>query len=143
MSQDNLSTIREGYDLFARGEFSRLPFAPQIEWIEPDVEGMWGGGTHRGLESVIKEVFEPAFEKFDNFRVQCDQFLDAGDQVIVTGRFLGRGKDTGNELNAPFAHFWTLRNGKVTVFRAYTDTANWLRALHRVHLEEPTAAPHG
>jgi ketosteroid isomerase-like protein len=69
--------------------------------------------------------------------VQCDQYLDAGERVVVTGRFLGRGKDTGNELNAPFAHIWTLQNGKVTRFQNYTDTANWLRALYQVHIDQP------
>jgi len=137
MSQENISTIRDGYESFARGDFGSLPFDAQIEWIEPDVEGIWGHGTHRGRDSVIKEIFGPLGEHFDDFRVQCDQFLDVGEQVIVTGRFLGRGKETGNELNAPFAHFWTLRGGKVTKFQNYTDTANWLQALHHLHIEEP------
>ena len=97
-------------------------------------------GTHHGSEAVIKEIFEPTLDKFDDFRLQCDQFLDAGDQVVVTGRFLGRGKDTGSDLDATFAHVWTLRNGKVVRFQDYTDTANWLRALYHVHLEQPLGA---
>jgi ketosteroid isomerase-like protein len=137
MGEKNITTVRGLYDSFAKGDFARMPLDPQIEWIEPDVEGVERCGTHRGPEAVIKEVFEPCLDKFDGFRLECDQFLDAGDQVIVTGRFLGRGKDTGNELNAPFAHFWTLRKGKVTSFRNYTDTANWLQALCRVHVEQP------
>jgi hypothetical protein len=32
-------------------------------------------------------------------------------------------------LNAPFAHIWTLRDGKIVRFREYTDTANWQHAL--------------
>ncbi len=140
MSQDNIATVRGAYDAFARGDFAQLPFDRKIEWIEPDVEGFWSRGTHRGPEAVIKEVFEPTLERFDDFRVQCDRYLDAGEHVVVTGRFLGRGKDTGNELNAPFAHIWTLRNGKVTQFQNYTDTANWLRAMYQVHIEEPVGA---
>ena len=112
MSQDNIETMRNAYDAFARGDFSQLPFDRQIEWIEPDVEGFWSRGTHHGLEAVIKEVFEPTLERFDNFRVQCDQYLDAGQRVVVTGRFLGRGKDTGNELNAPLRTSGLCRTGK-------------------------------
>lgn len=140
MDQNNIATMRMAYDSFARGDYASLPFDPQIEWNEPDVEGLWSAGTHRGVDSVIKDVFEPISDKFDNFRLQCDEFLDAGDRVVVTGRFLGRGRDTGNELNAPFAHIWTLRNGKVTSFRDYSDTANWLHALYRVHVERPVGA---
>ena len=140
MSQNNIDTIRGAYEAFARRDFARLPFDQQIEWNEPEVEGLPFVGVRRGREAVIREVFEPALDNFDNFRLQCDQFLDAGDQVIVTGRFLGRCKETGSELNAAFAHFWTLRDGKVVRFQNYCDTANWLRAMHRVHLEEPVGA---
>ena len=78
MSQDNIETMRNAYNAFARGDFSQLPFDRQIEWIEPDVEGFWSRGTHHGLEAVIKEVFEPTLERFDNFRVQCDQYSRCG-----------------------------------------------------------------
>ena len=140
MDQNNVATIRGVYNSFARRDFSRMPFDPQIEWIEPDVEGLQSRGTHHGPEAVIKEIFEPCLDRLDNFRLQCDQYLNAGDQVVVTGHFLGQGKDTENELNAPFAHIWTLRNGKVISFQNYTDTANWLQALYQVHIEQPAGA---
>lgn len=103
MDQNNIGTTRAAYDSFAKGDYSRLPFDPEIEWMEGDVEGLWARGTHHGLGAVIEEVFEPTIDMISDFRLQCDEFLDAGDRVIVTGRFLGRGKETGNELNAPFA----------------------------------------
>jgi ketosteroid isomerase-like protein len=140
MRQYNISTIRGVYDSFARRDFTNMPFDPDIKWIEPEgVEGL-ATGTHHGPQAVIEEVFEPCLDKLDNFHLQCDQYLSAGNQVIVTGRFLGQGKDTGNELNAPFAHFWTLRDGKVVMFQNYTDTANWLQALYQVHIEQPVGA---
>ena len=140
MSEKNIATIRGLYDAFARRDFASMPFDRRIEWVEPDVEGSPVSGTHVGPEAVIKEVFEPAIEKIEKFRLQCDQYLDAGDKVIVTGRFLGRGKDTDHELNAPFAHIWTMRNEKVVSFRNYTDTANWLQTLYQVHIDEPVGA---
>lgn len=140
MDKDNVATIRGMYGSFARRDFSRMPIDPKVEWIEPDVEGIPFSGTHHGSQAVIKEVFEPALEKFDDFHLQCDRYIDAGEDVVVTGRFLGRGKDTGIELNAPFAHIWTLRNGKVVSFQNYTDTANYLHALYQVHLEQPVGS---
>jgi uncharacterized protein len=140
MTPNNITTVRNIYDLFAKGDFAQLPFDANIEWREPDVEGIWAHGTHHGPKAVIKEVFDPTYDKVDDFRLECDQYLDAGDTVVVTGRFLGRGKDTGNELNAPFAHFWTLRNGRVVTFQNYTDTANLLQTLYRVHIEQPVGA---
>ena len=120
-----------------------MPTSPLIgrsKWTEPDVQGLWFHGTHNGLDAVIKEVFEPTSDKVDDFRLQCDQYLDAGEYVVVTGRFLGRGKDTGYGLNSPFAHIWRLRGGKVVSFQNYTDTASTLQALYHVHIEEPVGA---
>ncbi len=142
MSQNNITTVRDAYDSFARGDFAHIQFDRNIEWMEPDVEGIWCRGMHRGSDAVIKEVFEPTSDKFDDFRLECDQYLDAGEHVVVTGRFLGHGKDTGNELNAPFAHIWRLRNGKIVSFQNYSDTANLLHALYRVLIERPVGA-HG
>ena len=138
MSQDNIKTVREFYGAVARGDFSNLPLDSQIEWIDPDVPDLWFSGTHHGRDAVLSEVIEPTFERIDDFRVQCDQFLDAGDHVIVTGHFLGRGKNSGMELDAPFAHVWTVRGNKAVRFEGYTDTANWLYALYRLHVEHPT-----
>jgi len=140
MSQDNIVTIRGVYEAFARRDFSRMPFDPQIEWVESNMEWSPTAGMHRGPQAVIKEVFEPTLEKIEAFRLECDLYLDAGDKVVVTGCFLGRGKDTGHELNAPFAHIWTLRNTKIIAFHNYTDTANWLQTLYHVQVDEPAKA---
>ena len=102
--------------------------------------GLWFGGTHHGPDAVLKEVIEPASEKFEAFHVQCDQFLDAGDHVVVTGHFQGRGKEKGIELNAPFAHVWKLYGNKAVRFQGYTDTANWLQAIYRLQVEHPAGA---
>ena len=138
MSQDNIATMRGAYDAFARAILAQLPFDRQIERDRADVQG-FGPRHDHGIQAVINEVFEPTLERFDDFRVSAT-VSDAGERVVVIGRFLGRGKDTGNELNAPFAHVWTLRNGKVTQFQNYTDTANWLRAMYQVHIEQPVGA---
>jgi ketosteroid isomerase-like protein len=137
MSQDYVQTVRDFYGAVARGDFARVTLDPQIEWVEPDVPDLWFGGTHHGPDEVLKEVIEPVYERFDAFRVQCEQFLDAGDHVIVTGHFHGRGKETGLELKAKFAHIWTLRGDKAVRFQGYTDTANWLYALYRLQVEHP------
>ncbi|MGO8749287.1 MAG: nuclear transport factor 2 family protein [Thermoguttaceae bacterium] len=137
MSEGSVKTVRDVYGAFARGDFASVTLDPQIEWIEPDVPDLWFSGTHHGPDAVLREVIEPATEKLDAFHVQCDQFLDAGDHVLVTGHFQGRGKETGVELNAPFAHVWTIHDGKAVRFQDYTDTANWLSALNRLHVEHP------
>jgi hypothetical protein len=46
-----------------------------------------------------------------------------GDQVVVFGRYQGVHRESGERLDAPFVHHWVVRNGQVTRFQQYTDTA--------------------
>jgi ketosteroid isomerase-like protein len=55
------------------------------------------------------------------------QWIDAADRLVVTGRFRGRAKN-GQELDAPFAHVSTMRNGKAVRFEHYVDQPSWSRA---------------
>ncbi len=131
MSAENVEIARGGYDAFSRGDIDAVlsMMDPDIVWQEPDVEGIPAGGTHHGREAVAENVFGRVSEDWDEFQVVPEEFLDAGDRVVVLGLFQGKGKATGGTLDAPFAHVWTLREGKMVHFRNYTDTTNWLQAL--------------
>ena len=59
-------------------------------------------------------------------RAEPEHFIDAGDDLVVTGRFRGRSKG-GQQLEAPFAHVWAMRNGKAVRFQNYVDQPAWTR----------------
>ena len=124
MSEENVSLVRQGYDAFNRGDIDTVMgiMDPEIVWQEPDVEGLPDRGTHHGSEAVANDVFGSVAEQWDEFQVVTEEFLDAGDRVIVLGNFRVRGKATGRSVDAPYAHVWTLRDGKVVHFRNYMDT---------------------
>ena len=131
MSEENVNILRQGYGAFNRADIDTVMglMDAEIEWQEPDVEGLPQRGTHHGPEDVANNVFGAIVENWDGFQAVPDEFLDAGDRVIVLGHFQGRGKASGRTLDAPYAHVWTLREGKAVHFRAYADTANVLLSL--------------
>jgi hypothetical protein len=49
------------------------------------------------------------------------------DRVLALGTY--RGKAAGGELAAPFAHLWTVRDGKITHFVQYADTHLFRQSL--------------
>ncbi len=128
---DNVKRVRSFYAAIARGDFiaARQYLDPNLEWVEPTVPGLWFTGTYKGPEAVFKNVIEPTYGKIADFRIKPKKLYDVGDHVIVLGRFLGRTKMNGRELDAPTAHIWTLRNGKAVRFEAYHETSKWLQAL--------------
>jgi ketosteroid isomerase-like protein len=124
MSQSDVAALRDAYEAFSRGEFdvaSRI-LASDIEWVE-NGKGMPYSGTWHGPESVVNDVWTVFAQYWGGPGVvglEADQFLDAGDHIVVTGRFTGRDSE-GRTLDAPCAHVWRMSNGAAARFANYTD----------------------
>jgi ketosteroid isomerase-like protein len=57
------------------------------------------------------------------------EYLEAGDRVVVLLRTFGRRKDGDGEFDVLEIHVWTVRHGKLVDFDGIFDTATVLRAL--------------
>ena len=129
MSQQDVQTIREGYEAFNRKDIPGVleRFDPEIDWNEPG-GGRAPAGAFRGAQAVAEKVFSLVPQNFDQFAADPEQFIDAGEHVVVVGRFSGRAKGGGGSLDAPFVHVWKMRNGKVARFDHYVEASAWTRA---------------
>lgn len=126
----NLEATRRSYEAFARGDMDGVvaDLHPEIEWHQ--AQGLPHGGLYRGIDEVRRAVFEPLHDEWwDEFAADPNEFLEAGDEVVVLGRYRGRAKGTGRALDVPFVHVWTYRDGRATHFRQFLDTAGWRDAL--------------
>lgn len=125
----NPAIIRGLYEAFARGDVSAVlqALAPNVSWTE--AEGFPHGGTYRGPQSVLENVFIPLGAEWQSFSAAPEEFVAQGDTVVSLGSYEGVFKATGKRFASPFAHVWTLRGGKVVRFRQLTDTALVQRAL--------------
>ncbi len=126
MSDANVEAIRGAYEAFVRGDVGAVLecFDPGIEWIEPERPGLPWGGRHRGREAVAKEVFAPALERYEEFTMEPQHYVDAGRHVFVVGHYRGRTK-AGATLDRPFAHLWELRDGLAVRMENHTGSARW------------------
>ena len=125
---DNVSVIRSGYAAFAAGDIPGVLalFAPQMDWYTPDSVSF--GGRFTGPAGVA-EFFSGLAQNFAELRVGPERFLDAGDTVVVQGT--NRGRTTADaSFEVPWVHVWTLRDGVITSFTEYFDTARMNAALH-------------
>lgn len=103
MSAENVEIARGGYDAFSRGDIDAVlsMMDPDIVWQEPDVEGIPAGGTHHGREAVAENVFGRVSEDWDEFQVVPEEFLDAGDRVVVLGLFQGKERRPAGRSTLP------------------------------------------
>jgi ketosteroid isomerase-like protein len=112
MSQEDVERIRQAYESYARrGDISLVLslIAPECEIHDvptiPDPE------VHRGPEGFVRSQAKFA-EVFEDLRVEAEQVVDAGDQVLVLARARGRERSVGVQLTAAVAAVWTMRAGK-------------------------------
>jgi ketosteroid isomerase-like protein len=99
--------------------------ADDVEW---DIaEGFPNGGVHRGRDATVRDFF-PFLADFDEFCARGDEYFEAGDHVIVLGRYFGVSK-RGPRVQSRFAHFWTIRDGKVARLQQTADTLLIAQAL--------------
>ncbi len=132
MSEENVETIRRGYALFAAGDFEAVGalFSADAEITDTGGLGVAGSaaGTRRGHEGFLRST-EEALEAFEDFRVEPEDFIDAGDVVVVPVRISGRGRGSGVEMETRLAHLWALRgDGKVVRSEIYRTTEEALEA---------------
>ncbi|MGN6848610.1 MAG: nuclear transport factor 2 family protein [Sphingomicrobium sp.] len=124
---DRTKTVQQLYSAFAEGDMSSLQeLLADTHWVE--AAGMPYGGVYRGFGEVAANVFGPIMHDVQGFTAQPDEIMAAGDdQVLALGTYRGMG--SVGELATPFAHLWTVQNGRITNFVQYADTHLFRQAV--------------
>ncbi len=136
MSQENVDALRPVYVEWAKGNFT-----PQFDVYAPDMD--WGFSSEwpeSGLESEIggksgrlREFLRP----WEGWRCEAEEYVDAGDHVVVFCRFRGTGKESGVEVDTQGAHVWSMRDGRAARLEIFSSRQ---RALESVGLTEDDSA---
>ena len=128
----NVQILKDVYDAAANDDIEGVlaAFASDIEWREADGHPYQPGGKPWvGVDAVRENLFDNLESEWDSFTVSPREFHDAGDTVVVECRYTGANNATGKRLDAQACHVWTLRDGKVTGFQQYVDTAQLFDAM--------------
>lgn len=123
--------VRSLYPALAAGDRTALGglLAPDFEGTLPGGLPLGLGGTRRGPEAMIEEVWWAIGRAFA-LRAEPAEWIDcAGGRLLVLGRYVGRCRATGAALDAPFAHLWSGRDGRLCGLWHLTDTALWRAAV--------------
>lgn len=128
MSEHDVNALRRIYEALSIWDIDELlrDVAHDIEWSTP--EGVPWGGTRHGHDGI--RAFAAIFrDHVDGAWADPDDFLDAGDRMVVLGRLRGRARANGRGFEVGFAHVWTLTDGIASRCQSYFDTAAVVAAL--------------
>lgn len=123
---DNVSLLTNLYDAFGRGDMPTVlgAMSPDIHWHEAESNPyMTSGEAFVGPDAVLKNLFMKLGGEWDGFSVHPKSYHGAGDSVIVEVRYSGTYKATGKSMDTQACHVWDVKDGKVTRFQQYVDTA--------------------
>src|SRR2546429_3429277 len=105
MSQENVELMGRIYAAMASGDFwAAGEFVdPEIGWEwSSSLSGLTGVGTYHGIAGV-EAATRDFFEAWEWFWQEADEFIEAGDEVVVLTRVHGRLKGSEREVQTKAA----------------------------------------
>jgi ketosteroid isomerase-like protein len=127
MSHETVEIVRRSIDhLNETGELLWAEIDPDMVWvIDPPA---FLAGTYHGHEGV-RTILRGMADVFDQVRLKVDEFVEAGDSVVMLGGFRVRGALSG--ATAPrqeLAIVIRLRDRRIAAYRAYLRREDPLEA---------------
>ncbi len=126
MPRERLEVVRTMYDSFNRGDTDTI-----LELADPAVSvedhAVIDGTTYEGREGVIHFLAFQA-EAFAAHRVELEEVLETGDEIVVVVRLRGEGPLSRIPLEGNFTHVWQIHDGMVRRLRVYATKQEALEA---------------
>src|SRR3954463_7451436 len=122
MSAENVNVLKAFLDAAVRRDMTRLAELadPEIE-LHGTVGGVQEGRIYRGLTEVLREYDEVDGEAWEERRIEPQQFVDAGDEIVVLLHEFRRGRGSGVELEDDTAAVFRVRDGRVVRMQGFLD----------------------
>ena len=125
MPDSNLEIVRRAVQAIIAGNW-RAALAELDTGVELDQSRP--SGVYRGRAGV-QEAIERWSEVWVDRCVQAEEFIDAGDQIVVVTHEHAKSARTGVELDRRVTEVWTLCGGKVVEIRSYRGRDEALAAV--------------
>jgi uncharacterized protein len=114
VSAENVQVVRSIYEAWAKGGSARPYLADDMEYVNPTyaVES----GTRRGPAS-----FRLVGDFWERVRVDVEELIDAGDDVVVIATFRATGAGSGVNTETRQGYVWTIQDGKAVRFQWFNS----------------------
>ena len=130
MSAANITLVQSLYAAFGRGDIATIvgAMAPDATWeVVGNPKDHPALGLRKGPKGV-QEFFRTIADSQDVVSFTPRDAHAAGDMVFSFGHYAWKMRKTGKPVASDWVHVFTIKNGKVTAFREFTDTAQFAEA---------------
>jgi ketosteroid isomerase-like protein len=120
MDQAHVDLLRDFYDALNRDDVeSAVQLCdPDVRvYLNPDVVAALPPRGHKEVASYLRGWFD----SWDTYVPRPQEFIDAGEQVVVMVDLRARGKGSRFEIEEEMADVFTLADGSIVQLRLYVD----------------------
>ena len=128
MSQENGKIVRSAFDAFTRGDIESVLRLCDENILVTQPQELLGASRHQHGHSGVLEAFRIWPEQWDDYQIEILRTADLGDDVLVTTRTRGRGKQSGVEVEMPISFVFTVRNQKIVEMQIFMRESQALEA---------------
>ena len=128
MSRENVEIVRNGFEAWDRHDYEAAAshFSPDVEIDVTD--RVLNPAIYSGLDGAMRFRDEIA-ETWDEFHVEIEDLVSAGDEVVVLVRSSGLGRASGAQVDSRAAWVAAVREQRITRLRLYRDRSHALAAV--------------
>ena len=107
MSQENVEKVRRSFEAYRRGDY-----AGGSEWLAPDVTWENGQELPANGPAAVREMWERWDSEWEELETFAEEFIDAGDHVVMAVHYRCRGRASGVEVTDRLFEVHTFRDGQ-------------------------------
>ena len=122
MSEENVKLVREAFEAFQGGDLEKT-----AQLVDPEVEfhgtvgGLQEGQVAHGQSQIDQQFEAEDLEAWEERRLEPEEFIDAGDNVVILVHEYRRGRGSGVELETKTAVVVGVSGGRVVRIQGYMD----------------------
>ena len=129
MCQENVEIVKAVFEALNGGDREKAIGLADPEIVLDATRSVFNPKTYVGRDG-LRQWLADTDDVWEGMHTEQNEFIDAGDRVVVIGRLVGKGKGSGVEIGQPNATILTIRDGLVIRSETgYTDRREALKAV--------------
>jgi ketosteroid isomerase-like protein len=130
MSEENVELVRRTYEA-AYEAGGQADYDAVVSYFHPEIEfHAYPRSPERVYhgKQALREYIENAWEHYERGRIEVEELLDAGDQVVAVITLHAVPKRGQNEITVHIVEVFTIRDGLLAERRSYSTRNEALEA---------------
>ena len=108
MSQENVEVVRAFTEAYLRGAFDEA-----VTYLAPEVVYEVGQELPARTPAEVRGIWERWESEWEELETVPEEYVDAGDRVVLAVHYSGRGRGSGVEVEDRQYEVHTVRDGKI------------------------------